>query len=126
MADDLIARLEAAETEDEEREALRDAMQMALPIQRALTDDAVRSNMIDAINLLDGPRAGWIGVALLMVPEAHWWQLDKLKDHGAGAWVGPREPKALSDGNDSRANLPSCALCIASLKARTAMSGDKT
>lgn len=115
----LIERLASAVTDEEARLALGDAMDRVWP-GMPHPSSPHRDAWSTAFDILSGPPAGWLGVAVLMIPDDHWWQLDKLKDHGASAWVGPREPRALTTGADAAANRADCALVIAALQARAA------
>lgn len=111
---DLDARLAAAVTDAEAREAIREAIYGVTFDPRPL---------VRADNILAGDPAGWIGIGVLMVPEGWpYWRA------GSGSlWAGwahiNRYDASHCDRKDeisTQAKRPDCALVLAALAARRA------
>lgn len=124
----LHARLAAAVTKEEEREALILTVSHVWPNVTMGHDDFQKR--APAHSILNGPRPGWIGVALLMVPE-DWTQGrlswpaydgDKLMGN-AKAEIHSQYSSGGGPREIAYAALLSCALALAALRARESRGG---
>lgn len=111
----LPERLARARTHTEERRALFDAIDRVWP-------NAGCDEWGNACRLLDGPRAGWIGVPLLAMPEDWVWSVKTDYpdlNRGHVYWCGDAKSPPIVATED--ANTPACALMLAVLSARKAV-----
>lgn len=107
----LHAQLAEAVTEEEERAALEAAVLVSWPLGIATAENV--GNRAEARHLLRGPRAGRIGVALLMVPEGFSFRV------GSTNIEGEMEHTASVNWMPEEIGwTPALALALAALKAR--------
>lgn len=118
----LRQRLAEAKTMNEECGALQSSVDLLWPWSEGVEASADVILMRQQVAyILAGPRAGWIGVPLLTMPEGYNWELTK-RDHrqrtSAELW---RPLKVAGDTSQwhfyEHAQLPACALMLAVLSA---------